>query len=488
MHPSRREVLATAASLLASACTRPAPRRETAEADVRYYLDRINEVDRFVNSIIELNPDAMRIATELDAERRAGKRRGPLHGMAILVKDNIDTADRMKTTAGSLALVDAPPPKADAPVVARLREAGAVILGKTNLSEWANFRSSLSTSGWSGRGGQTRNPYALDRNPSGSSSGSGAAAAAGLCWAAVGTETDGSIVSPSSINGIVGIKPTVGVLSAAGIIPISHVQDTAGPMAPSVTAATQLLSAMSGGAFSVERALNPRSLDKARIGVARSLFGRHPGVLAVTEKSLDALRKAGAVLVDPVDLPPDSEYGDAEMTAMLYEFKHGLNLYLAARGGPVQSLAAVIAFNEREAAREMPHFKQELLEQAQAKGPLTEKAYLDARDKARRTATSGIDRALDKHGLAAIVAPTGGLSWVTDYVNGDHYNQSCSTDPAVAGYPHITVPAGFVGGLPVGLSFFGRAHSDATLIGLAYAFEQATHARREPRFLAHAAS
>ncbi len=468
-----------------AACGRT-PNPENAQDAVRRYLGRIAEIDRRIHAVIEVNPDAMRIAIDLDEERRAGKRRGPLHGLPILIKDNIDTADRMMTTAGSLALVGAPRPKRDAAVVARLRAAGAVILGKTNLSEWANIRSPRSTSGWSGRGGQTNNPHALDRNPSGSSSGSGAAVAAGLCAAAVGTETDGSIVSPSSINGIVGIKPTVGLVSAQGIIPISHSQDTAGPMARTVADAALLLSAMNERGLDFTGGLTVGALRGARLGVVRGYFGGDPGIRRVMDASMLALRNAGAELIDPVALVPDQEYGDAEFEVLLYELKHDLNAYLAQRGGAIKSLADVIAFNEREAAREMPHFGQENLIKAQANGPLTDKAYLDAREKSKRAAAGGIDAAMDKHGLAAIIAPTGGLPWLTDHANGDHYMQSCSTPAAVAGYPHITVPAGFVRGLPVGLSFFGRADSEARLIALAYGFEYSTQARRSPKFLAHA--
>ena len=481
---TRRELLA-AAGLLAGCRQGQAP--EGAQDAVRRYLTWIAEVDRLLHAVIEVNPDAMRIAAELDDERRAGKRRGPLHGWPILIKDNIDTADRMMTTAGSLALVGAPTPKQDAGVVTRLRAAGAVFIGKANLSEWANIRSPRSTSGWSGRGGQTCNPHALDRNPSGSSSGSGAAVAASLCAAAVGTETDGSIVSPSANNGIVGIKPTVGLLSGRGIIPISHSQDTAGPMTRTVRDAAMMLSAMNERGLDFTGALQAGALRGARLGVARGFFGGNPGVRRVIEESMAAMRQAGAELIDPIELPADREYGDAEFEVLLYELKHGLNAYLAERGGAIKSLADVIAFNEREAAREMPYFGQENLIKAEAKGPLTDKAYVDAREKSKRMASGGIDAAMDKHGLTAIVAPTDGLAWLTDYVNGDHFTQSCATPAAVAGYPHITVPAGFVTGLPVGLSFFGRADSEAKLIGVAHDFERITQARRAPRLIAHAA-
>jgi len=481
---TRRELVAGAALL--AGCDAKRSGVVSAQEAVRHYLDRISEIDRLIHTVIELNPDAMRIAAELDDERRRGRRLGPMHGVPVLLKDNLDTADRMMTTAGSLALVGAPTPKQDAPVVARLRAAGAVILGKTNMSEWANIRSSRSTSGWSARGGQTNNPHALDRNPSGSSSGSGAAVSAELCAMAVGTETDGSIVSPASNNGIVGIKPTVGLLSGQGIIPIAHSQDTAGPMTRTVADAATMLSVMNERGLDFSGALKDGALRGARLGVVRGYFGRHPGIRRVMEESLVALKKAGAELIDPVELPPDSDYNDAEFEVLLYELKHNLNAYLTQRGGAVKSLADVIAFNEREAAREMPYFGQENLIKSQAKGQLTDKAYLDAREKSKRIATGGIDAAMDKHGLAAIIAPTDGLAWLTDYINGDHFTQSCATPAAVAGYPHISVPAGFVTGLPVGLSFFGRANSEAVLIGLAHGFERLTQARRAPRLLAHA--
>lgn len=482
---TRRQLLVGSTAALA-ACGERAAGPRTARDMVSHYLGRIEQWDRLIHSVIEINPEAMAIADQLDQERRAGRVRGPLHGVPILIKDNIDTADRMMTTAGSLALVGAPAPRHDAPLVKRLRDAGAVILGKTNLSEWANIRSHRSTSGWSGRGGQTRNPHALDRNPSGSSSGSGAAVAAELCAMAVGTETDGSIVSPSSINGIVGIKPTLGLVSGSGIIPIAHSQDTAGPMARTVSDAALLLSAMNERGLDFGGSLKEGALRGVKLGVARRSFGRNPGVTRVIESALQVLKKGGAELVDPVELPDDSQYSEAEFDVMMYELKHDLNLYLGARGGNVKSLADVIAFNDREAAREMPHFGQENLIQSQAKGPLTDKAYLDALDKSKRTAAGGIDGVIDKAGLTAIVAPTDGLAWLTDYVNGDHFTQGCSTPAAVAGYPHITVPAGFHAGLPVGLSFFGKANTEARLIGLAYDFERLSNARRAPRFASHA--
>jgi amidase len=474
----------------------------TARAITEAYLARIEAVDRSgpaLRSVIEVNPDALAIADALDRERREKSPRGPLHGIPVLVKDNIDTADRMATTAGSLALVGAKPP-ADAFVVRRLREAGAVLLGKTNLSEWANIRSNTSTSGWSGRGGLTRNPYALDRNPCGSSSGSGVAAAANLCAVAVGTETDGSVVSPSSANGIVGIKPTVGLISRSGIIPISQSQDTAGPMARTVRDAAILLGALAG-ADAEDRAttaperraapdytafLDPAGLKGARIGVVRGLFGFLDRVDAVMAEALAALRSGGAELVDPVELTSAARIGEPEGAVLHYELKAGLNAYLArlGPGAPVKSLADVIAFNEKHAKEEMPYFGQETFRKAEAKGPLTSFEYLEALAKSRRLArTEGIDATMDRHGLDALVAPTLGPACVTDLVNGDRWLGDASTAPAVAGYPHVTVPAGFVFGLPVGLSFFGRAWSEGTLLKVAYGFEQATKHRKAPRFL-----
>ncbi len=478
----------------------------TARSITQAYLARIDAVDAggpALRSVLEKNPDALAIADALDRERKEKGPRGPLHGIPVLVKDNIDTADRMATTAGSLALVGAKPP-ADAFVVRRLREAGAVLLGKTNLSEWANIRSSTSTSGWSGRGGLTRNPYALDRNPCGSSSGSGVAAAANLCAAAVGTETDGSIVSPSSANGIVGVKPTVGLVSRTGIIPISHSQDTAGPMARTVRDAAILLGALAGAdgedaatGASGHRAepdytafLDPAGLRGARIGVVRGLFGFLDRVDALMAEALAALKRGGAELVDPVELTSAAKIGEPEGSVLYYEFKAGLNAYLArlGPGAPVKSLADVIAFNEKHSKEEMPYFAQETFLKAEAKGPLTSFEYLEALAKSRRLArTEGIDATMDRHRLDALVAPTLGPACVTDLVNGDRWLGDASTAPAVAGYPHVTVPAGFVFGLPVGLSFFGRAWSEGTLLKVAYAFEQATKARKAPRFLPTAA-
>jgi amidase len=474
----------------------------TARSLTEKYSERIQEIDKqgpAVNAIIEMNPDAFEIADALDQERKSKGPRGPLHGIPVLIKDNIATADRMMTTAGSLALVGSKPTK-DSFVARKLRSAGAVLLGKTNLSEWANIRSSHSTSGWSGRGGLTRNPYALDRNPCGSSSGTGAGISANLAAAGIGTETDGSIVCPSSSNGLAGIKPTVGLVSRAGIIPISHSQDGAGPMCRTVRDAAILLGALTGvdpddaaTAASAGKAqtdyaqyCDPNGLKGARIGVARKYFGFSDAVDALMAQALDLMKKQGATLVDPADIETFGKFDESELLVLLYELKADLNAYLAQLGpsAPVHTLKEMIAFNENNRQKEMPYFGQDLFLKAEAKGPLTEKEYLDALAKNHQLArTEGIDALMDKNHLDAIVAPTGGPAWLTDLVNGDHVAGGSSNAAAVAGYPNINVTAGSILGLPVGISFFGRAWSEPTLIKLAYAFEQASKARQAPRFL-----
>jgi amidase len=467
----------------------------------RHYLQRIALLDRQgpqLRSVIELNPDALRIAHTLDAERAAGQLRGPLHGMPVVIKDNIATGDKMATTAGSLAL-DGIRATRDAYLVARLRTSGAVILGKTNLSEWANIRSTRSASGWSGRGGLSRNPYALDRSTSGSSSGSAAAVAANLTRMAIGTETDGSIVSPSSIMGVVGLKPTVGRISRDGIIPISHTQDTPGPITRTVSDAALLLTALAGvdprdpatldapAPGDYLGALNKNALRGARIGVAREYFTGHDEVDQQIERAIAQLTLLGAQVIDPIDLPKVS-YDTEEQAVLLHEFKHDLPLWLAsfAPHAPVRTLADLIAFNEAQRTREMPYFGQELFIQAEALGGLDSEAYLQALAACRKGAReNGIDRVLREQRLDAIVAPTGGTAWLTDLINGDSAGDGFSTPAAVAGYPHLTVPAGLVRGLPVGLSFVGPAWSEARILGLGYAFEQATQWRSEPRFTQH---
>jgi amidase len=467
------------------------------------YLARIEAVDRrgpTLRSVIEVNPEAVAIAAALDKERQEKGPRGPLHGIPVLVKDNIDSADKMATTAGSLALVGARP-RQDAPVVARLRQAGAVILGKTNLSEWANARCSYSTSGWSGRGGLTKNPYALDRNPCGSSSGSGVAVAANLCAVAVGTETDGSITAPASVNGIVGLKPTVGLVSRSGIIPISHSQDTAGPMARTVRDAAILLAALAGSDPTdpataaaaghippdYTRFLQLDGLKGARLGVARNYFGFHDGTDRVATAALATLTKLGATLIETSDLPKPDAFSSAETTVFQYEMKAGLNAYFAKLmpGAPIKTLKELIAFNEQNAAKEMPYFGQDSLIKTEARGALSSYEYLEALAKCRRvTRTEGIDAVLEKHQLSAIVAATMGPACQTDLVLGDRWlGGDLISVAAVAGYPHITVPMGFVFGLPVGLSFVGPPWSEPTLFKLAYSFEQATRLRKPPRFL-----
>jgi amidase len=476
---------------------------ETSRSITQKYLDRIAQRDGRIRSVLETNPDALAQAEAMDAERKAGKVRGPLHGIPVLLKDNIATKDRMHSTAGSLALMDAVV-TADAFVVTRLREAGAVLLGKTQLSEWANFRSSHSSSGWSGRGGQCRNPYALDRSPSGSSSGSGVAVAANLCAVAVGTETDGSVVSPSAASSLVGVKPTVGLVSRSGIVPISHSQDTAGPMARTVRDAALLLevlagrdpsdaaTAAKGARFDVRysTALDRGALKGARIGVPRpKYFGYHPGADALAEEALKLLKAEGAILVDPAPIATAAKIDEPELEVLLYEFKADLEAYLSHLGGPgPRTLKALIEWNQAHADVEMPLFGQELFLDAEKKGPLTSPGYQKARNACLRLSRKdGIDAVMDKHKLDALVAPTQGPAWLIDWVNGDYSTGGCTTPAAVAGYPHVTVPMGQVRGLPVGLSFFGRAWSEARLLALAHAYEQATHARKPPTFPASAA-
>ncbi len=475
--------------------------RFTARSLVEQYLARIEAIDRngpHLASVIEVNPDALALADEADAKRQAEGACGPMHGIPVLVKDNMDTADKMATTAGSLALVGSMPPE-DSFVVKQLRKAGAVVIGKTNLSEWANIRCSYSTSGWSARGGLTRNPYALDRNPCGSSSGSGVAVAASLCAVAVGTETDGSIVCPSSACGIVGLKPTVGLVSRTGIIPISHSQDTAGPMARTVRDAAILLGVLAGvdprDAITAEsdghahadytQFLDSAGLRDAKIGVARNYFDFHDGVEAILNVALDALKQAGATLIDTKGLSVVDESHSAETTVLQYELKADMAAYLARLGpnAPVKTLKDIIEFNDRHAPLEMPYFGQDVFLASEEKGPLTDDAYLEALAKCRRLArTEGIDAVMDKHELHALVAPTLGPACLTDLINGDHWLGGSTNAAAVSGYPSVTVPAGYVFGLPVGLTFFGRAWSEPTLLKLAYAFEQATKFRQPPQF------
>ena len=474
----------------------------TSKQLIAMYSERIAALDRsgpMLNAIIEVNPDAAAVAEQLDAEHKAKGPRGPMHGIPVVIKDNIATADKMQTTAGSLALVGSVPPH-DSAVAARLRAAGAVILGKTNPTEWANIRSSHSTSGWSARGGLTRNPYCLDRNTSGSSSGSAAAIAANLCAVSVGTETDGSIVSPSHICCLVGIKPTVGLVARTGIIPISHTQDTAGPMTRTVADAAALLSALAGpdsGDPSTSAAqghiepdytkfLDANGLRGARVGVVRKSAGFSNDVDHLFDDAIAAMKHAGAEVIDPVEIPILDKIYDAEGLILLYEFKEDLNQYLAWLGDTTQvhSLNDVIKFNDHLREKEMPYFGQDMFLQAEAKGPLTTPEYVKAlADSRRLSRTEGIDAAMDKFKLDALIAPTGSPAWPTDLVNGDHFVAGSSTLAAVAGYPNITVPMGFVFGLPVGISFFGRAWSEAKLIKIAYAYEQLTKARKPPTFL-----
>jgi len=467
----------------------------SSEELVEWYVRRIEMIDRSgprLNSIIEVNPDALDISRSLDAEWKASGPRGPLHGIPVVLKANIDTADRMHTSAGSLALAEHAPP-ADAFVVKRLRDAGAVILGKANLSEWANFRSSRSSSGWSSVGGQTKNPYDTARTPCGSSSGSAVAVAANLTVLAIGTETDGSIVCPAGVNGIVGIKPTLGLVSRSGIIPIAHSQDTAGPMARSVRDAAMLLTAMTGiDADDPATAdagihhdyssnLTADGLREKRLGVIRSFrgAGSNPGVDALLESSVAVLGEQGATVVDNIEYEAANMH-DAEYEVLLYEFRTDLNNYLEKSGAPVKSLADLIAFNDAHAAAVMPIFGQDVFLEAEEKGPLTDPKYLEALETSKRLARAAIDSAMDQHELDAIVVPTNGPAWMIDHVNGDNYSIGSAALAAISGYPSITVPAGHVSGLPVGLSFIGKAWNEKQLIEIAYAFEQATNARYAP--------
>jgi amidase len=475
-----------------------ASHRASAQSLTRASLARIRALDRSgpaLHAVIETNPEALAIAAALDRERAAGQVRGPLHGIPVVIKDNIDTADRMQTSAGSLALVGAPAPH-DAFVVQRLRAAGAVIVGKTNLSEWANIRSSHASSGWSARGGQTKNPYGAGRNPCGSSSGTGAAIAASLAVVGLGTETDGSIVCPSSVAGLVGLKPTIGLVSRSGIVPISHSQDTAGPMGRSVADVAAVLTVIAGvdpqdpatvaAQGHVERDytafLDRDGLHGVRIGVARKkVTGYNPHTDALFEQAIADLQRLGAEIVDPADFGSLGQYDGDEMEVLMYELKHDLNAYLATRTGvPVHSLADAIAFDDAHRDVEMPWFGQELFLQAQAKGPLSDDAYVKAAERARRLARAGIDDVLQANHLDAIIAPTGSPAWLTDHVNGDSFQGSSASPAAVAGYPSITVTMGSAQGLPVGLSFFGTAWSEGKLLRLAYAYEQGTHHRQPP--------
>lgn len=445
------------------------------------YLERIKTVDAKINSVIEINPDALKIAEDMDRERKRGKIRGALHGIPVLIKDNIETADRMKTTAGSLALVDAPVPERDAFIVQQLRKAGAVILGKTNLSEWANFRSTKSISGWSGRGGQTNNPYILKENPCGSSSGTGAAVSANLAVVGIGTETNGSIICPSVRCGLVGLKPTLGLVSRSGIIPIAHSQDTAGPMTRTVADAAILLGVLTGtdkrdsitsqsknGAKDYTKFLNKDGLRGARIGVARQFFGRNEKLKAIIEPQLKMIAESGATLVD-VTFPAVPNFNDDELNLLLYEFKADLNQYLAGRKSPYKTLADLIKFNEENKSREMPLFGQELFIQAETKGDLQTAEYKTILQKLKTaTQKDGIDAIVVKNKLDALVSPTVGGAW---------------SIAAIAGYPSITVPAGMIDGIPAGILFFGRAFTETSLIKFAYAYEQMTKARQTPQFL-----
>ncbi|WP_372947326.1 amidase [Mariniphaga sp.] len=470
----------------------------TSESICQKYLSRIEQVDTVLKSVMELNTDALEIARRLDEERKNGKVLGPLHGIPIMIKDNIDTGDKMQTTAGSLAL-EGHVAEEDAFILKKLREAGAVLLGKTNLSEWANFRSTNSSSGWSGRGGQVRNPYCLDRSPCGSSSGTGSAVAANLCAFGIGTETDGSIVCPSGVNGIVGLKPTLGLWSRSGIIPIAHSQDTAGPMTRTVRDAAILLGALSGfdpndAKTHIEKGeifsdytqfLNPEGLNGMRIGIATQMTGFHKGVTELFAQAVEVMKSKGAEVINEVTFEHQQKWGAAEWEVLLYEFKTDLNNYLQSHPNvPVKSLEELIEFNKRNAGKEMPWFGQEIFELAQEKGDLTSEEYLKALEEAKRfTQKEGIDEVMDKFRLDAIIAPTNGPAWNIDWVNGDHFSGSSSAPAAISGYPNITVPMGFVHGLPAGISIFGKAWSEPVLLKIAYAFEQATEHRKAPGFV-----
>ena len=473
---------------------------ETARSLSEKYLARIkalNEAGPMLRAVIETNPDALTIADGLDKERKAGKLRGPLHGIPVLIKDNIDSGDQMMTTAGAAALIGHKA-KQDAFIVQKLRAAGAVLLGKTNLSEWANFRASHSVSGWSSRGRQTRNPYALDRSTSGSSSGSGAAASANLCAVAIGTETDGSVVSPSAVNGLVGLKPTVGLLSRSGIIPISSTQDTAGPMARTVRDAAILLGALAGpdpadparlpipqgNLTDYTTFLKPDALKGQRLGVEKSHFSGPPAVAALLKEAVAALKAQGATIVEVELNKLVNPLGEAEFDVLLYEFKDGVNKYLASAGASMKNLADVIAYNKAHAAEAMPFFQQETLIRAEATDGLNNPKYKAAVQKTVAGASQAIDGLLKTHQLAAIVGVTTGPAWCIDWVNGDYSTGVDFSSPAaMAGYPHLTVPMGQVLGLPVGLSFVGPAYHEGLLLALGYAYEQATHKRAAPKFL-----
>lgn len=450
------------------------------------YLDRIEQIDKNgpqLRSVIEVNPDALEIARQMDAERKSGKVRSPLHGIPVLIKDNIDSGDKMQTTAGSLAMVGVPAPD-DAMIVGKLREAGAVLLGKTNLSEWANFRSTRSSSGWSGRGGQVRNPYSTDRSPCGSSSGTGAAVSANLCAIGIGTETDGSIVCPSGINGIVGIKPTLGLWSGDGIIPISHSQDTAGPMARSVADAAILLGALAEKPQDFTSELKSDGLKNARIGIASDFFGFSKEVDQLMATAVQSLKDGGATVIENLKFENREEWGKLEWQVLISEFKADLNAYLKTRTGlKVQSLADLIAFNQANAETELKWFGQEIFEDAEKTKGLDDPEYKKALEKVKEMTQKGIEKLMDEHQLDALIAPTNGPSWTIDLVNGDHFGGGSSEPAAIAGFPAITVQAGFVHGLPVGMTFFGKAWSEPTLIKLAYSFEQATKHRKAPGFL-----